>query len=270
MHADPKLRGAYEDLFGPLPKLEDRTRFPERGRPVPDDTADPLQQAWSSMSAEDRLAVDRVFTNLGKVLAAFERLIVTGETPFDRYVRGLRTGVADDLAALSADARAGAKLFFGEARCHLCHHGPLLSDLEFHDVRLPGTRESGEGRGRWDGILLVQNDPFNGLGAFSDDREHARVHLAYLDRSPHTIGERKTPSLRNVATTAPYMHQGQFTDLGEVLAHYSTLADAAPRTHEDPAEVLVPIHLDEREKSQLVAFLESLTSGPVDPALSGP
>lgn len=235
---DAEYRAGYAELFG-APPLDD--------------------------SAGDAVDVDRVFANVGKLIAAFERTLLSGETPFDQYARGLETGDAQDLAALGADEVAGARLFFGEARCHMCHHGPTLSDLEFHDVRLPSELPAAErAPGRSAGLRSVVADPFNGLGEFSDDRgAHARNKLAYLVRNPHSLGEFKTPGLRAVASTAPYMHTGQFNTLEEVVAHYATLTDAPPKRHVDADDVLVATHLDAQQQRQLVAFLHSLT--PLEP-----
>ena len=234
MRTDAEYRAGYALLFGAS---------------VPSETGD------------DSVDVDRVFANVGKLLAAFERTLLSGETPFDRFVRGLETGDPEELAALGADEIAGARLFFGEARCHMCHHGPTLSDLEFHDVRLPSDVPAAErSPGRFEGLRAVVTDPFNGLGEYSDDRgEHARNKLAYLVRNPHTLGEFKTPGLRDVAATAPYMHTGQFNTLEEVVAHYATLEGAPPKRHVDADDVLVATHLDAAQQRALVAFLESLT-----------
>lgn len=259
---DPAYRTGYERLFGALPELDDPARFPTDARPVAGAPDHPQQRAWDAMAPEDRTAVDRAFANVGKLIAAFERTLLSGETPFDRFVRGLSTGDADDLAALDEDQLAGARLFFGDARCHLCHHGPTFSDLEFHDVRLP-VEDEPVLAGRHAGIAAVLTDPFNGLGEFSDaPGDQARTQLAYLDRNPHTLGEFKTPGLRDVANTGPYMHTGQFKTLDEVVAHYSELADAPEKRHVDAGDVLVPALLTAAEQRSLVAFLTSLTPDP--------
>jgi cytochrome c peroxidase len=232
---DPDLNRSYTELFGPLP--------------APISTAGPQ--------------LDRAFVNVLQALASFERRIITTETAFDRFVRGLRLGDAEDLAALNAAERAGARLFFGSARCHLCHHGPLFTDFEFHDIRLPRPSASELEPGRHRGIELVLADPLNGSGEFSADRgPTANVNLLYLKQTEHRRGEFKTPGLRNVASTAPYMHRGQFQSLGEVLDHYSTLSDAAPPSHEDAERLLEPLNLSEVEKEQIEAFLKSLSGSP--------
>jgi cytochrome c peroxidase len=282
IRSDPELGSIYAALFGPLP---DVSGWPEAARPVGEGSPDPLQRAWEGMSAQAKADATRVIVNLAKVVAAFERRMVTTETAFDRYVRGLREGDPEDLAALGEEELLGMGLFFGEARCHLCHHGPLFTDLEFHDVRLPyGSDEQGQvvrEMGRWDGIGAVLKDPLNSEGDFSDSKElssgeapsvsgSARGHLEYLLRSPHTKGEFKTPGLRNVARTAPFTHRGIYTSLEEVVRHYSELADAPVKRHADAEEILVPVHLDDEEISALVAFLEALSSSTPGAELRAP
>ena len=229
LHADLELGALYTELFGPLP---DVSGWPPSAKPGRGGESSSLQGAWEEMSLESQAAATRVIVNLAKSVAAFERLMLTTETAFDRYVRGLRGGAEEDLAALGAEELRGMELFFGEARCHLCHHGPLFTDLEFHDVRLPyGVNEQGEDvreMGRWDGIDAVLKDPLNSEGSYSDSPTllagegpavsgSARGHLEYLLRSPHTKGEFKTPGLRNVARTAPYTHRGIYESLEEVI-----------------------------------------------------
>jgi cytochrome c peroxidase len=233
---DPELRALYTDAFGSAPEQMDEPNN-----------------------------VERVFVQVGKALAAFEGRILTHVTPFDQFVSGLQTGDPEDLAALDPLAVEGAGLFFGEARCHLCHHGPLLSDMEFHDIELP--REGAPEPARHGGVAKLLTDPFNGRGQHSDDVEAGRERLAYLNRAPHQRGEWKTPGLRNVARTAPYMHNGAYASLDEVLAHYSTLSDAPARSHSDTQRVLEPGHFSDSELQALKAFLQALSSPPPHPSL---
>ena len=233
---DPQLHGLYLEAFGPAPE-----------------------------GLDDPQAVDRVFAQVGKALAAFEGRILTQSTPFDRFVDGLRTGDPEDLAALEPLAVEGARLFFGQARCHLCHHGPLLSDMEFHDIELP--RQGPPPLARYGGIAKLLRDPFNGRGLHSDDVVTGHERLAYLARTPHQRGEWKTPGLRNVARTAPYMHNGVYASLDEVLEHYSTLSDAPTRSHADARRVLEAVHLSASQLQALKAFLQSLSSPAPPPEL---
>jgi len=294
IHDDPDLRGAYEEIFGPMPDLGDRERFPAIGRPVSEtemawieDLArskqdaglapehrhragahfiHPHQRAWDAMQEADQERVTRIFVNLGKSIAAFERQLVASASEFDSFVEGLRTGDPDKLAALDISAQRGLQLFVGRARCHICHQGPTLSDREFHDIGIP---PSGAVRmtdlGRREGLKQVKEDPFNGMGQWSDDPEGlGRERIAFLPNHAHGSGaEFKTPSLRNVAVTAPYMHQGQMPTLSSVLEHYSNVSDT-------PERVLTPLHLSEQEHDDLIHFLESLTDTSVDSRLTVP
>jgi cytochrome c peroxidase len=269
VHADPDLRRAYEELFGPLPPLDNGLRFPPEGRPVADDPDHPHAVAWAAMAPADRDAVDRAFANLGKSIAAFERLLVSRDAPFDRFVAAAREGDLYGQLALNEPAREGARLFVGKARCVLCHSGPNFSDREFHDNRVApmhgGTRVD---PGRYGAIPKVQADPFNGLGAFSDAPDQAaRDEIGYLLRAGHTWSEFRTPSLRNVVLTAPYMHQGQLADLDAVIAHYDTLENAVP-SHHQGERTLIPLDLTAEERACLREFLESLTDARIDPALT--
>ena len=114
-----ELKNAYETIFGPLPELSETDRFPEQGRPVPDDPDHPEHQAWMSMRQQDRRAVNRVMANVGKAIGAFERKLVSGNAPFDTFMRGLREGDAEKVDALSKSAKRGLRLFVGRADCKI-------------------------------------------------------------------------------------------------------------------------------------------------------
>ena len=256
---DPELRAAYEAIFGALPALEDAERFPREGRPVPEDPEHPHARAWASMAPEDRAAVDRVFVHLGKAIAAYERLLVSQPAPFDWYVGSLRAGgPRPNIFGLSAER--GLKLFVGEAGCFQCHHGPLFTDYEFHDARAPhGLGGDPNDPGRYRGIELLRQSPFGVAGAHSDDPEGPQSFLVeFLSPKGHDWGVFKTPSLRNVATSAPYMHHGQFAELHDVVRFYSTRRGERSAPHADP--LLRPLSLSEQEIDDLVAFLASLTN----------
>lgn len=256
---DAELREAYEAIFGPLPDLSDAQRFPRAARPVPYEPTHPHHVLWEGMAQRDRDAVDRVFTNLAKCIAAFERAIVTRDAPFDRYARALAAGADVRPAEFDAAAERGLALFVGRAGCINCHHGPNFTDLEFHDTRVPaGPGGDPRDPGRYGGIEALRAAEFHGAGAYSDEPSGAAsLKLATLPRHSHTFASFKTPSLRNVATTAPYMHHGQLGTLEEVVRFYSTLDGARQAIHPDP--LLQPLGLSEDEIGDLVAFLESLT-----------
>ena len=256
---DNDLRARYAELFGPAPDLSDTSRFPRAGGPGVSDEEQLL--AWWRMSAEDQIAVNRVYANVGKAIAALEATIRGGEAPFDRFVRELRAG-APTSAAISPAAQRGLKVFIGKGNCVLCHSGPNFTNKEFHDIRIPPRADAVADFGRNEGLASLANDEFIAAGPYSDDPQGRRAQLLYfLDSRPGSIGHFKTPSLRNVATTPPYMHAGQIATLRDVVRHYSTLESAAPPADPAHAETLIrKLDLTETEIDDLVAFLESLTS----------
>jgi cytochrome c peroxidase len=254
-------RSEYELVFGPLdPAIGgDPQRFPPAGKPKPNAMA--ADGVWEAMADADRLIVNRVFVNYGKALAAYLRRLVSGNSRFDRFVAGG--------ADLSPDETAGFRLFAGKARCLECHGGPRFSDGRFHALAVPqtGERVPMTDLGRWsDGPALLAS-AFNSAGAFSDDPEVGRGRLAGLQMSPPdtTRGQFRTPSLRGVAMTAPYMHAGQLPTLEAVIDFYDAGGGAAAGGNK--SELLQPLGLTPAEKRQLVAFLHTLTGEPVAGAL---
>jgi len=246
--SDTELRAAYEELFGPLP-------------PVPEAPDGALQPAgWP--------AVDGFYANVAKAIASHERRFVSDRAPFDVFVEGLRDGDPAKLAALPPAAQRGLRLFVGRGQCDLCHAGPNFTDMEFHSTRVPLARkELRRDTGRHAGLEQLLADPFNGAGPHSDDPAAGRAKLDFLGTRTDLIGQFKTPSLRNVAVTAPYMHAGQFATLRDVLQHYSSFKNAFDHTPGHFERMLEPLNLTEGETDDLLAFLESLTDVDLDPTL---
>lgn len=236
---DLAMKADYEALFGPLPV---------DGRP-----ATP--------------SLDRFLANLGKAIEAYERRIISTDSPFDRFVGAMRSGnTPGEFPAVSESARRGLQLFTGRGQCVLCHAGPNFSDNEFHNIGLPGIQAD---QGRFAGILKVRDDRFNGLGEFSDDRSpETNIKLRYLVVKMNHLGEFKTPTLRNVAETAPYMHDGRFATLRDVLDFYSGLPGEPVLGHRE--DTLVPLRFTDQEKADLEAFLRTLTGVPLDKSLTRP
>ena len=250
---DSGYRQAYTALFGTLPDLSDANRFPAAAGPIP---GTPLESAWNAMDRSDREAVTRVFVNIGKAIAAYERLLVPGPSRFDRYVEA-RAGEDTSLAGtiLNADEAVGLRLFIGKARCIECHNGPLLTNHEFHNTGIISAPGKIPDRGRIDGIRLVRDDPFNCLGAYSDDPVKDCAELRFARTGAEVVGALRTPSLRNLQGTAPYSHQGQTPSLGQMMRHY----DRAPLAMIGHNEAK-PLGLSRRERNQLEAFLATLDS----------
>lgn len=263
---DARLREAYERVFGTLPDVSDPQRFPAAGRPVADAPDNPHQVAWQSMTADDQEIVNRFYANIGKAIAAFQRRLLSRDAPFDRFVEGLRAGDATKLAALSLPAQRGLRFFVGPGKCRECHVGPNFTDGEFHSIGLVPLDGSLLDLGRFGGITAVLADPFNGLGRYSDDRSESDRAVQFLVSRPDTQGQFKVPTLRNVAHTAPYMHDGRFASLRDVLHFYSTEAGAVQTGHHQET-ILRPLQLSDETIDDLIAFLDSLTGAPLDPEL---
>src|SRR5690606_6832653 len=214
-------RDEYEALFGPLPDL---SGLPAVGGPV----ADPVARAsWGAMSDAQRDAATQVFVGIGKAIAAFERRIEYGPSRFDDYARVLvETGRAPG-NVLTRDEVAGLRLFIGRANCTQCHNGPLFTDDHFHNTGVPAVASLPVDDGRATGAPAVLADEINCTSRWSDDTSGC-AELRYLDPDGHELMRAfKTPSLRNVAERAPYMHAGQLATLGDVVAHYDA-ARASP------------------------------------------
>lgn len=218
------------------------------------------ERVFGTLANSNANEIDRAFANAGKSIAAYERRLVSNDSSFDRFARALRNKDAAARARYSEAAQRGLALFVGRGNCRLCHAGPLFSDGEFHDVGIPPLKGvEPNNPSRFAGVAALARDPFRASGAFSDapDGEHAR-ELATLTSTSELFGQVKTPSLRNVARTAPYMHQGQFATLDEVLRFYSTREGALPPSHHGES-ILKPLDFSAAEVADLKAFLETLT-----------
>ncbi len=205
-----------------------------------------------------------VLVNTAKALAAFQETLTTGRTPFDDFRDALARG--DDAAAARYPLRArqGLKLFIGRGNCIACHNGPTFSNGEFADVGVPYFIAPGKvDAGRHDDLQRLRASPYNLVGHHSDDagRASAQATRRAVLEARHW-GEFKVPSLRNVAVTAPYMHNGSLPTLRDVVAHYSTLDEA--RIHSSAQPLLRALRLSPDESDALVAFLESLTDADRD------
>lgn len=267
---DAGLRGEYEAIFGALPDLSDRARFPigatpARGADTPEATR------WRAMSAQDQQSVDRVFANVGKSLEAFERKLVSRDSAFDRFVAALRAGDVAAQQRYPEAARRGLALFVGKANCRSCHAGPAFTDQEFHNIGVPTLDKSPpRDAGRLAGLAQLRADEFNAAAVYSDDRTGERARdIAQISDTPENWGRFKTPSLRNVAVTAPYMHQGQFATLRDILHYYSTLEGTVPAGHHGE-QVIKPLELAPQEIDDILAFLDTLTDTNLPAALLAP
>lgn len=155
---------------------------------------------------------------VGKAIASFQRTILSGNSPADRFDMG------QDEKAISPEAQRGLELFRAKARCARCHSGFNFSDEKFHNLGIG-----------WDNNKVD-------LGRYM------------VTKNPEDIGAFKTPTLREIARSAPYMHDGRFKTLEEVVNFYNKGGVKNP--HQD--ELVIPLELTDQEKHDLVEFLRTL------------
>ena len=162
-------------------------------------------------------------SNIARAISTFERSIISKNAPYDYYWAG-------DKSAMSVSAVNGMELFFGKARCSICHNGPAFTDNRFHNI---GIKQHGP----------LKKD----VGRFN------------VSKNPSDIGAFKTPGLRHVTQTKPYMHDGSQATLEEVVEFYNRGGDVA----DNRSPFITPLELNSTEKKELVEFLKSLEGKPI-------
>ena len=214
----------YQFWDGRASSLEDQALGPIQN---------PVEMAMTMSMALDRLKAIPAYVSqfqtvfgseptdktVAMAIAAFERTVVSKNSPFDKYVQG-------DTSAMSTAAIRGMRIFNGKGHCTACHSGPNFSDGGFHNL----------GIGYKDG-------EFKDVGRFK------------VTKNPKDMGAFKTPGLRSVALTAPYLHDGSEQTLEAVIELYDRGGISNPNLD----RLMVPLNLTEREKADLVEFLKALT-----------
>ena len=207
------------------------------------------------MEKDDQVLVNQTFANVGKAIAAYERILLPAPSRFDAYVQSLVSKESENSRDIfSNDEIKGLRLFIGEARCIECHNGPLLTNFEFHNTGIISYPGDLPDRGRVDGVREVRSNPFNCQGLYSELESEQCLELIHAREGLELIGAMKTPSLRNLEGTAPYMHKGQIKTLAQTLDHYNE-APFAMIGHNEAEEILGMLSY---ELNQLEAFLLSL------------
>jgi len=253
---DARLAQLYRAAFGELPVL-DTTRVPQRAGPRGDAAT---RAAWLALPERDRTEITRAFANVGKALAAHQRTLRSAPGRFDAYVDAVLAGRTRE-AARQLDAReiAGLAVFLsGRSGCLACHHGPSFTDGQFHNI---GTGELGmanEDPGRAEGLQLVHRSEFSCASAWAQPpvRDCAGRETGFGTGEVPALrrGAFRTPGLRNLSATAPYLHDGRYTTLEEVLEYYRHPADKAKVGHELPRALA----LSDGELADLARFLRTL------------
>jgi cytochrome c peroxidase len=205
---------------------------------------------FSEAFGSPQVTVDRI----GKALASFERTLLSLSAPIDRFLAG-------DPSAIPEAAKRGWALFNGKARCNSCHGHvdafPIFSDDLYHNIGVQTKDVDFENLARRAREAATSQEAFEKL-AFEPDA--SALGRFIVTRQPKDIGAFKTPLLRNVALTAPYMHDGSQATLREVIDFYDRGGE--PNANLDGG--IRPLGLSEQEKADLVALLESLTSDDLD------
>jgi len=265
-------RKEYETLFNSMP------RFDGLPRDAGPNGSSAETAAWAAMSVRQRDDVSRMFSNIGKAIAAYEKSLQHEPSRLDRYVDAVVTGDPAAQGMLRANEVRGLRLFIGKAQCVTCHNGPLFTDQQFHNTGVPPRDAARPDRGRAEATAKVRGDEFNCLGPFSDAQPKQCQELRFMvSDDPALEGAFKTPGLRGVAQRPPYMHAGQFATLEHVVRHYVAAPHAAvghsELTHRHPSGTAgthaerAPIELTDAEAADLVSFLGTLsTERPSAPA----
>jgi cytochrome c peroxidase len=202
---------------------------------------------------------EKVAVDVAKALAAWQATWVSPRTPFDDFRDALARG--DDAAAARYPpaAQRGLRLFIGEARCSVCHAGAAFSNGEFADIGMPFFVPGGVDSGRHGGLQKLLASRMNRLGPHNDAgvADVRAVATRHVIVEPRHFGEFKVPGLRQLAHTAPYMHDGSLARLEDVVQHYSALNEE--RLHADGERILRRLDLTPQQAADLVAFLRSLS-----------
>lgn len=191
--------------------------------------------------ADDETAL----VDAGKALAAYQETLTSGRTPFDALRDGLAHGDGAALARYPVAAQRGLRLFVGSGRCIACHAGPNFSDGEFHRSSIASTLHDGsDDSGRALGLKKLLASPYARDSRFNDEINAARRPASQSAQA----GAFRTPGLREVSATAPYMHDGSIANLCDALQPHAAL-EGRPM----PA-------LTRAERRDVVAFLRTLSA----------
>lgn len=282
----------YNQIYGyykrvpPLPQLSPQDpRFPANGKPgskldcQAGDATEPFGDAFDCMATEDRNLVNWVLVNWAKALAAYEAALTSRHSSFDVFMQE-----GPGSSAINASAKRGARLFVSKAGCIDCHNTPLFSDGDFHNVGVAQagpdvpteadcpagsptsvcdcvTTPTGKNCLPWgalDGLTKLQNSRTSRSSMYSDyPGDPSRADALARPLTNALKGAWRTPTLRNVALTGPYMHDGIYETLEEVVVHYNR--GGQPGAPGVRAVQIRPLGLTDGEQADLVAFLQTLT-----------
>lgn len=197
------------------------------------------------------------YDDIGRAVATFERTLIFLDAPFDRFARG-------DRNAISADAAAGWALFNGKARCVSCHQisssSPIGTDNRFHNIGVSARHQDFEKLATTALAALAKDSSKESLDQLALQTNLSELGRFVVSRNRSDIGAFKTSQLRNIGVTGPYMHDGTLSTLWDVIDHYNKGGEVNPYLDGG----IEPLALTEREISQVVEFLFTLTDTRLD------
>jgi len=249
---DPDFKMQYEALFGDFPSSVYGSGIAKDAGPWGNTET---RDNWYRIPANVQMQINSAYANIGKSIAAYERSLSIPKTRFDAYSEVLlEHGEKRAKHLLSEDEISGLKLYIDTEKTHCmrCHNGPLFSNSDFHNIGTGTFDGPNIDFGRFFGIQAAMQDEFNCLGAYSDANPDDCDALRFLPKQIHQgmQGAFKTPTLRYLNKTAPFLHDGRFSTIEQVLTHYTNTPT--------PDSELPEMELTDRERMQLNAFIETL------------
>ncbi|WP_444996170.1 cytochrome-c peroxidase [Aliikangiella sp. IMCC44359] len=256
-----KYASKYQEIFGNV-DITTLDKLPLQASPVGDKEA--ISQ-WQQMDKTLQNWVNQVFTNAGKAIMAYERQLKIPHSRFDQFIDALVDGKQTALANILTPAEVkGMRLFVGKANCASCHNGALFTNFEFHNIGAPDLPDIPVELGRYAGVQALVADEFTCLSEWSDANKQDCVEMRFLKtQGLELVGAIKTPTLRNIGATAPYMQTGQFAQLPAVINHYNVPTPPVYNRQEHPSRPhfdILPLKLTPQETLELESFLNTLTS----------
>lgn len=248
----------FEQWFGALDSCVIGKELPTSAKPTHSPKELSLNERWLALSDCQKTQANRVISGLAKVIAAYEETILSYNSPFDRYAASLKHKMTD-FEPYPEAAKRGLKLFIAPNSCINCHSGSNFSDSEFHN--LFSAQRSEQKTGRYYAIDKLKASEFHAGSAYSALTAEDFKKIDFIYKNVAFKQAFKTPTLRNLGGSAPYMHDGRFKQLDEVVAYYASLKGKeqgdTQATHIE--ETLFQLNtMSQQQQSDLVAFLKTL------------
>ncbi len=238
--------------------LEAQAKLPilnpvEMGQKSPEDVVAKVRKIPEYVDAfKSVFGRDVNYDDLAVAIASFERTQFAGDAPFDHFIMGEEN-------AIDAAAKRGWALFNGKGRCNTCHAGnavsPLFSDQKFHNIGIAAHKQDFPQLAR-EAVSIVNSGDQKQIDELAIQSKFSELGRFLVTKQVNDVGAFKTPTLRNVALTAPYMHDGSLPTLFDVMDHYNK--GGVPNPYLDGG--MQRLGLTEPEIDDLVAFMASLTS----------